>query len=108
MAEMLLPRKRPPVHPGEVLREEFLKPLGLTQRDLAKALGIPYQRINEIVRGKRGVTPSTALRLARFFGTTPQFWLRLQEDWNLYHAYQEEKKVLSRIRPYKKRVGAER
>jgi addiction module HigA family antidote len=61
---------------------------------------MPYQRVNEIVRGKRGITPATALRLARFFGTTPQFWLNLQQAWDLYHAYRREAAVLQRIQPY--------
>ncbi len=99
MATVRLPTHRPPTHPGEMLLEEFLKPLGLTQRALADALHMPYQRVNEIVRGKRGVTPATALRLARFFGTTPEFWLNLQQAWDLYHAYQREAEVLQRIQP---------
>ncbi len=94
-----IPEARPPTHPGEVLLEEFIKPLGLTQRALAQALKMPYQRLNEIVRGKRGITPSTALRLARFFGTSPEFWLNLQHMWELYWAYQEEKAVLEQIQP---------
>ncbi len=94
-----IPEARPPTHPGEVLLEEFIKPLGLTQRALAQALKMPYQRLNEIVRGKRGITPSTALRLAKFFGTSPEFWLNLQHMWELYWAYQEEKAVLEQIQP---------
>ena len=65
-----IPSHREPTHPGEMLREEFLLPLGMTQRDLASAIRVPYQRVNEVVRGRRGVTPSTALRLSKFFGTT--------------------------------------
>ncbi len=95
-----IPENRTPTHPGEVLLEEFLKPLGMTQRELARALHMPYQRLNEIVRGKRGITPSTALRLARFFGTTPEFWLNLQAMWDLYREYQREKPVLERIQPF--------
>lgn len=72
-----------PVHPGEVLREEFLKPLGLSQNRLALDIGVHARRINEIVLGKRAVTADTALRLARFFGTSPQFWLGLQADFDL-------------------------
>ena len=68
-----LPTNRPPTHPGEMLLEEFLKPMNITQRDLAKAIHVPYQRVNEIVNGKRGVTPAMALRLARFFGTSAGF-----------------------------------
>lgn len=72
-----------PIHPGEVLEEEFLKPMGLSQNRLATALGIPPRRINEIVLRKRGVTADTALRLARYFGTSAQFWLGLQMDYEL-------------------------
>lgn len=72
-----------PVHPGEVLEEEFLAPMGLSQNRLAVALGIPPRRINEIVLGKRGITADTALRLSRHFGTSPQFWLGLQMDYEL-------------------------
>ncbi len=72
-----------PVHPGEVLLEEFLKPLGLSQNRLALGIGVPSRRINEIVLGKRRVTAETALRLARYFDTTPQFWLGLQADFDL-------------------------
>ncbi len=71
------------VHPGEVLSEEFLRPMKLSQNRLAFALGVPPRRINEIVLGKRSVTADTALRLARFFGTSPQFWLGLQADYDL-------------------------
>jgi len=74
----MLPENRIPTHPGEVLREEFLKPLGLTQVALAGHLGVPVQRINELARGKRGVTPETAWLLAGAFGTTPDFWINLQ------------------------------
>lgn len=77
------PSNRVPTHPGEILREEFLVPLGQTQVALAEHLGIPLQRINEIVRGKRGVTPETAWLLAQAFGTTPQFWLNLQTAYDL-------------------------
>ncbi len=73
----------PPVHPGEVLMEEFLKPLGLSQNRLALDIGVSPRRINEIVLGKRRITAETALRLARYFGTTPQFWLGLQADYDL-------------------------
>ncbi len=75
--------KLAPVHPGEVLLEEFLKPLGLSQNRLALNIGVPPRRINEIVLGKRRVTADTALRLARYFDTTPQFWLGLQADYDL-------------------------
>ncbi len=75
--------KMRPVHPGEVLREEFLSPLGLTAHALAMELKVPAPRINEIVRERRAVTPDTALRLARYFGTTPEFWLNLQTSYEL-------------------------
>ncbi|HLG01734.1 MAG TPA: HigA family addiction module antitoxin [Acidimicrobiia bacterium] len=83
---MMLPRKRTPTHPGEILSEEFLKPLGLTQVALADHLDVPVQRINELVRGKRGVTPETAWLLAGAFGTTPEFWLNLQSNHDLVRA----------------------
>lgn len=75
--------KLPPVHPGEVLLEEFLEPAGLSQYRLAKDISVPPRRINEIVHGKRAVTADTALRLARYFGTTPRFWLNLQAQYEL-------------------------
>ena len=75
--------KLPPVHPGEVLLEEFLEPTGLSQYRLAKDISVPPRRINEIVHGKRAVTADTALRLARYFGTTPRFWLTLQAQFDL-------------------------
>lgn len=74
----MLPENRIPTHPGEILMEEFLRPLGLTQVALAAHVGVPVQRINELVRGKRGVTPQTAWLLAGAFGTTPEFWISLQ------------------------------
>ena len=76
-------RKLAPLHPGEVLQKEFLKPMGLSQNKLAMALHVPARRINEIVLGKRGITADTALRLARYFGMSPQFWLGLQMDYEL-------------------------
>jgi antitoxin HigA-1 len=78
-----MPRKLHPVHPGEVLLEEFLKPMGISQNRLALAIGVPPRRINEIVLEKRGMTADTALRLARFFGTSAKFWLGLQTDYEL-------------------------
>ena len=72
-----------PVHPGEILLEEFLKPLKISQNRLGRDLGVPAQRINEIIRGRRTVTVDTALRLAKYFGTTPQFWLNLQAHYDL-------------------------
>ncbi|MDE2803082.1 MAG: HigA family addiction module antitoxin [Chloroflexota bacterium] len=95
-----VPTDRQPTHPGEMLREEFLVPLGITQRELADAIHVPYQRVNEIVRGKRGITPATALRLSRFFGNEPGFWVSLQLRWDLYHAQQTEAGQVSRIHPH--------
>lgn len=73
-----------------MLLEEFLKPMGLTQRELADAIHVPYQRINEIINGRRGITPATALRLGKFFGMSPGFWMNLQLRWDLYSAQQDE------------------
>jgi antitoxin HigA-1 len=80
---MTMAAKLPPVHPGEVLLEEFLEPMGLSQYRLAKDISVPPRRINEIVHGKRAVTADTALRLARYLGTTPRFWLNLQAQYDL-------------------------
>jgi len=93
-----VPTDRVPTHPGEMLLEEFLIPMGLTQRELANAIHVPYQRINEIVNGRRGVTPSTALRLAKFFGVSTGFWMNLQLRWDLYHAQKSEAKTLEAIK----------
>ncbi len=95
-----IPTQREPTHPGEMLLEEFLVPMGVTQRQLANAIHVPYQRINELVNGHRGITPSTALRLAKFFGMSPDFWMNLQLRWDLYHTQQTEVKELKAIQPY--------
>lgn len=76
-------KKLEPIHPGEILFEEFLEPIGLSQSALARGIGVPPRRINEIVHGARRVTADTALRLGRFFGTSPEFWLGLQMDYEL-------------------------
>lgn len=81
-----VPTDRPPTHPGEILLEEFLEPHGMTQKELAKRIKVSYPRVNELVHGKRGVTPDTALRLSKLFGTTPDFWLNGQLVWDLYQA----------------------
>jgi len=94
-----IPTHRQPTHPGEMLLEEFIKPMDITQRELADGIQVPYQRINEIVNGKRGITPSTALRLAKFFGNTEGFWMNLQARWDLYHAWKDEQEVLREIHP---------
>ena len=95
-----VPTNRTPTHPGEMLLEEFLKPMGLTQRQLADRIHVPYQRVNEIVHGKRGVTPQTALRLAKFFNNSADFWMNLQLRWELYFAEQDEQTILREIRPF--------
>ena len=85
----------PPIHPGEILRTEFLEPLGLSQNRLARGIGVPPRRINEIVHGKRAITADTALRFSKFFGTTAQFWMNLQSHYELdciLYAERTEKK----------------
>jgi len=77
---------------------EFLEPMGLSQRDLANAIGTPYQRVNEIINGKRGITPSTALRLAKFFGTSAEVWMNLQVRWDLYFVMKAESSALRKIK----------
>jgi len=94
-----VPTHREPTHPGEMLLEEFLKPMGLSQQDLSRAIYVPYQRVNEIVNRRRGITPGTALRLGRFFGNTPAFWMNLQLRWELYHAQKAEAETLRSIHP---------
>lgn len=102
---VLIPTDREPTHPGEMLMEEFLRPMSMTQRELADAIHVPFQRVNEIVRRRRGVTPSTALRLARYFGTTADFWLNLQLRWDIYHAQRAEAGQLAGIEPRNIAVG---
>jgi antitoxin HigA-1 len=94
-----VPTHRAPTRPGEMLLEEFLTPMGLTQRELATAIHVPYQRINELVRGRRGMIPSTALRLARFVGMSADFWMNLQLRWDLYQVQQAEGSDLKEIQP---------
>ncbi len=95
-----IPTNRTPTHPGEMLLEEFLNPMGLTQRELADGIRVPYQRVNEIVHGRRGIIPSTALRLAKFFDMSADFWMNVQLRWDLYFARESENNVLEIIRPY--------
>ena len=80
-----IPTSGPPTHPGEMLLEEFLKPICMSQTELAAKIGVSYPRINELIHGKRGITPDTALRLEQLFGMEAQFWLNLQLAWDLYH-----------------------
>jgi addiction module HigA family antidote len=95
-----------PIHPGEILREEFLVPLGLTAHALAMGLQVPAPRINDIVRQRRAVTADTALRLAQFFGTSAQFWLGLQADYDMARTRAELADVLPRIRRFEQAVAA--
>jgi len=95
-----LPRNRPPTHPGEMLFEEFLKPLDMSQAEFARRLRVSYPRLNEIIKGRRSVTPDTALRLSRVLGMSADFWLGLQQDWDLWHAMNSpEAKQISRLKP---------
>ena len=97
---MRIPTNREPTHPGEMLREEFLIPMNITHRELADAIHVPYQRINELVNKKRGVTASTALRLSKFFGGSPDFWLNLQMRSELYKTQNTEQKDIESIKDY--------
>ena len=101
-----IPTNREPTHPGEMLLEEFLEPLGITQRQLADAIHVPYQRVNELVNKKRGITPSTALRLAKFFGMTADFWLNLQVRLDIYRANEKEHDALVEIEEYQQLINA--
>ena len=94
-----IPTHRPPTPPGDVLLHEFIAPLGLTQRAVAEGIGVPYGRLNAVVHGHRAVTASTALRLARYFGTTPAFWTNLQLAVDLNKASRTESDALARITP---------
>ena len=91
----MIPENRLPTHPGEILSEEFLLPLGVTQVALAQHIGVPVQRINEIVRGKRGVTPETAWLLSQAFGTSPEFWINLQTNYDLARTRPKESHIKS-------------
>ncbi len=96
-------RKLPPIHPGEILLEEFIKPLGMSMNKLAEELHVPANRITQIVEGRRGVTGETALRLARYFGTSPELWLGMQKDYDLQVAQDRfEAEVRRQVRPRNK------
>ena len=96
---LTITRKLAPIHPGEVLLEDFIKGFGITQHRLALAIGVPPRRINEIVHGLRSVTADTALRLARYFGTTPQFWMNLQDQYEIGLAQDRLHEQLAAIKP---------
>ena len=95
-----IPTNRPPTTPGEMLREEFLEPMGLTQQQLANEIGVSYQRVNELINNKRGITTSTALRLGKYFGTSPDFWLNLQRANDLYAVLKKEQNEIDKIKPF--------
>jgi len=95
-----VPTNRPPTHPGEMLLEEFLTPMGLSQAVLANAIHVPHKEVDEIINEHQSVTPSIALRLAKFFGMSPDFWMNLQLRWHLYHTQQAESEDLNTIRPH--------
>jgi len=100
LVQRRLPTHRPPTHPGEMLLEEFLKPLGITQSAFAIRLGISFPRLNEVINAKRSVTPDTALRLAQVTGMSADFWLGLQQDWDLWHALRSDKAAeIARLEP---------
>ncbi len=86
-----LPSRRRPTHPGVILLELFLREIPMTQADAARRMNLPVTRVNELVRGRRGVTARSALRLGRLLGTTPMFWMNLQANWDIWHAQQEER-----------------
>jgi antitoxin HigA-1 len=97
-----IPAHRAPSHPGTMLLREFLEPLELTQTELAERMEMPFQRLNSLVNGRRSVTPDTALRLSKVFGTTPGFWMNHQLRWDLFYAQQDAAEVLKGIRPLKR------
>lgn len=89
----MLPKKRPPTHPGEMLLKDFLEPMGLTQKQLAQHLGWTYTRLNEIINGHRGLSAESALALADAFNMEPEFWLNLQRDWDLWYAIRKHRSI---------------
>ncbi|MFH0974194.1 MAG: HigA family addiction module antitoxin [Spirochaetota bacterium] len=95
-----VPSHREPTHPGEMLLEEFLKPMNISQKELSDAINVSYQRINEIINRRRGISPSTALRLSKYFNTSPDFWMNLQLRLDIYYAQQSDSKELKTIKPY--------
>lgn len=97
---MRIPTHRPPTHPGEMLREEFLVPMELTAQALASALHLPPDTVEAVISEHQGITPGLALRLAKFFGMSADFWITLQLRWDLYYAQQEEAEALEQIHPY--------
>ena len=100
-----IPTNRLPTHPGDMLLEEFLVPMNITQKALADGIHVPYQRINELINKKRGITPSTALRLAQFFNMSPDFWLNLQVRWDLYKVRQAEQRDIEKIQAFQQKMA---
>src|SRR5271166_4214866 len=105
MAKQQIRATLPPIHPGEMLREEFLEPLGLTPYAVVKACGVPRTRIERIVREELGISADTALRLGRFFGTSAQFWLNLQNRYDMATAERALAKTLGKIEPFKREAA---
>ncbi len=101
----MLPKNRQPTHPGEILRYEYLEELNMTQQQLADSIGITRVRINEIILGKRSITPDTAFRLAKFLNTTPEFWIGLQTNLDMWNTFQKRGKEYKTIRPLKSEVA---
>jgi len=101
----MLPKYRRPTHPGEIIRYEFLEPLHLTQQELADAVGVTRVRINEIILGKRSITPDTAFRLAKFFNTTADFWIGLQTNFDMWETLHSNKTVYAQIKPLERKAA---
>ena len=107
LVQRRLPTHLPPTHPGEMLLEEFLKPLKITQTAFALQLGVSFPRLNEVINARRSVTPDTALRLARVTGISADFWLGLQQDWDLWHVLRSEKaEEIEKLEPLAASGGA--
>ncbi len=102
-----LPTHREPTHPSDMLREEFLLPIGISPRQLAEAIHLPEDQIDGLLNHNHRLTPGLALRLSKYFGTTPDFWLNLQLRWDLYHAQKTEAAELATIQPYSSHPPAE-
>ena len=100
LVQRRLPTHRPPTHPGEMLLEEFLRPLGISQSAFAIQLGVSFPRLNEVINAKRNITPDTALRLAQVTGMSADFWLGLQQDWDLWHMVRSKEALcIARLKP---------
>jgi len=102
----MLPKNRPPTHPGEMLLKEFLEPAGITQTELSHHLKWPYARLNEIIKGKRGVSPASALSLGEAWGTGPEFWLNLQRDWDLWNSFRKHRAVAPIKNKFRQKISA--